>query len=81
MLDERHISARCLMSSGLWALCVVAWAVSWMVEQPDLGRLSLILCGAAVTVTVKGMFIAQRRYIKSVAAVTSVVGSSVRTLH
>lgn len=69
------------MSVGLWALSVVAWGVSWLLDLPDLGRLSLILCGAAVTVTIKGMFVCQRQYIRNVVNAAPSARGALSPLH
>lgn len=72
---EREISARCVLSYALWSVCLIVWAISWALGSDDLGRLGLIVCGAAVTGSVKWMFIQQREHFKSVAAVTGSVRS------
>lgn len=78
MLDERHVSARCLMAWLLWSLSLVVWVISWALGLDDLGRLALMICAGAATFTIKGFFLKQRQYIKTVAAVTSTVASPTR---
>lgn len=70
---EREIGLRCLITYGLWVLTVLTWFTSWLADLDDLGRLSLIICGAAATTSIKGMFIEQHRRMKDAIAVTSVV--------
>lgn len=72
---ERDINARCLVVWGVWTLAVAIWGAAWLLGSDHLGRLSLIVCGAAVTVTVKQMFVEQRKHLRATITVAQAVRS------
>lgn len=81
-LIDREISAGAVVAYLLWTLSLVLCGVAWLADDLDIGRLSLIVCGAAVTATVRTYFVCQGERIRSALTVTSVVrgDASVRPL-
>lgn len=79
---DRNISASTVAAYALWALSLTLCVVACAVGNIDVGRLSIIVCGAAVTATIRTYFIALSLRIQSAMTVTSAVrdGSQVRPL-
>lgn len=79
---DRDIRAGTVVAYLLWALSLTLCGVAWAVGSLDIGRLSIILCGAAATATVRTYFVAQAERIKAALAVTAIAreSGSVRSL-
>lgn len=81
-LIDREISAGVVVAYLLWTLSFTLCVVAWVADNLDIGRLSILLCGAAATATVRTYFVRQAERIRSALAITSVVrgDDSVRPL-
>lgn len=64
-MRDMKISAGCAVAWGLWAVSVVTFAVAWPLGIEGLSRLSLMLCGAAVTATIRTYFVNQNRMMRN----------------
>lgn len=62
---DREIRAGTVIAYLLWALSVTLFAVAWIVGDINVGRLSIIVCGAAATATVRTYFVAQSERIRA----------------
>lgn len=80
---DREISAGAVVAYLLWALSLTLCAVAWVVGDLDVGRLSIILCGAAATATVRTYFVAQSDRIRAalIVAATEHPDGRVRPMH
>jgi hypothetical protein len=67
---EIHTNTTSLLATALWILSVLAWGISWLFDQRYIAVLSLLICGAAGTVTVRAFFIAQTEQIRTALIVT-----------
>lgn len=67
VVRDRHVdlSLSCLVAYGLWLLSVGLVITSLIVESVEIGRVSLILCGAAITATVRTYCIVLGRRIEA----------------
>lgn len=75
---DRQLSASCVVAYALWGLCLGLWAVSWLIGQEQIGRLSIITCGAAATATVRTYCLLVLERVKNALVVTrEVTGHSV----
>lgn len=79
---DREISAGTVVAYLLWALSATLCAVAWAVGDINVGRLSILLCGAAATATVRTYFVAQSERIKAalIVAVTERPDNRVRPM-
>lgn len=62
---EVSVSAGCVAAYLLWALSLTLCMIAWFVDSMDVGRFSLIVCGGAVTATIRTYFVAQHYRIKA----------------
>jgi hypothetical protein len=88
VMDRRvrvNVSATCATAYVLWAGAVGLWLASWVDHSPTIGRLSLIVCGAAVTATVRSYCVELSQRIRNALAVFYDVeresGKPVRSIH
>jgi hypothetical protein len=76
VVSDKHVevSVACTIAATLWVLSVVLMAVSWFWETDSLARLSLLICGAAVTATIRVYFIGLGRRMKAMLIVAATEG-------
>jgi hypothetical protein len=55
------------------------WGIGWMVKMPEVRSLGFIICGAAVTATIRSYLVTLRRRIEA-ALIVAVEESGVRLL-
>lgn len=83
-INDRAMSVGCAVATALWVLSGVILIFSVAVwDGPlalHLGRFSIILCGAAVTATVRNYFVTTNRVIRSVLAVRDSVDEPIRAV-
>lgn len=86
MVSDRGIKVECSVTAAaawvLWSLSTGLCLVAWGTKSIDLGMLSLLVCGAAVTMTIRVYFITLGRKIKAALIVAATEGaeSTVRSL-
>lgn len=71
---DRSISAGVVVACTLWVVCLGLWGLSWVAGE-EIGRLSLIFCGAAATATIRSYIVCHEEQMKMALTVTSTVGS------
>lgn len=79
-MTDKKISAVSVAAGTAWALSLGLWGLAWIISSDDIGRLSLIVCGVAVTATIRSYLVTQDERIRTALAVTSVVRDSVTSL-
>lgn len=62
---DREISAGTVVAYLLWALTFTLCIAAWVMGDINVGRLSIITCGAAVTATVRTYFVIQSERIRA----------------
>lgn len=67
---DREISIGNLVACTLWGACLGLWFVACLMHNEDIGRLSVIVCGGAVTATVRMFLVAQWQRIRTALIVT-----------
>lgn len=72
-MEDRVVSAGQLVAGVLWTLAFGLWGAAWIVGNSNVGRLSLLICAAAATMTVRCFFTTQQRHIKNAMRVTATV--------
>lgn len=79
---DREISAGIVVAYLLWVLTVGLCIAAWVADDINVGRLSLLLCGAAVTATIRTYFVTQSERIKAalIVAATEQPGGRVRPM-
>lgn len=78
---DKNVSAGQVAAWGLWAISIVLWAVAWWAGD-QVGRLSILVAGMAITAHIRCYFVDQHRRLRSIMAVRSAVEHhGVRTLH
>lgn len=75
---DRDISVSCVVAYGLWVLSFALCALAWALNDINVGRLSLIICGASITATVRTYFVTLSRRMRDAQVVTSTVTGSTR---
>lgn len=70
-MKDTQISAACAIGWSLWVASFAIWGLSWLLGLAEIRALSLIVCGAAVTATVRSYFIDQHYRFKTALAVTA----------
>lgn len=70
---DREVSAGAVVAYLLWGLTVVLCVGAWVLGDINVGRLSILTCGAAVTATVRTYFVDQAQRIKLALMVTATV--------
>jgi hypothetical protein len=72
MIAEKEIktNATALVAASLWITSLAAWGVSWAVDVFYVSILALLICGAAVTATIRSYFIAQTEQLRNALIVT-----------
>jgi hypothetical protein len=66
MIDRQiSVGLSSITASLAWALAFILCGVAWLLGSIDVGRLSLLLCGVAVTLTVRAFLVEQTARIKS----------------
>lgn len=79
-MKDFQISVSCVAAYVLWAASLIVWGIGWVTHIDDVGRLSLIICGAAVTAQIRSYIIDQHRRFRNMLAVTASVERDVTTL-
>lgn len=72
---DKQVGMSCVIATALWVLSLAVWGVAWAFDHEHLGRLSIIICGAAATTTVRCYFIEQYAKFKAAMVVTRAVQS------
>jgi len=72
MFAEKEIrtSATCVAAMSLWLTSILLWAVSWAMDERYIAVLAILVCGGAVTATVRAYFIAQTEQLRTALLVT-----------
>lgn len=65
-----NASVTCATACLLWVVAVGIWLAAWRLDSPDLRTLSIMVCGGAVTATIRSYFVAWSRHLRTVMQVT-----------
>lgn len=77
---DRQISAGCVASWAMWGASIALAVVAAIYQSMDVGRFSLIVCGGAITVTIRTLLEGHAQRIKAALIVTGRAEDRVRTL-
>lgn len=77
---DRQINSGCVAAWGLWGLSICFTIVGSIFHSIDIGRASILLCGGAVTMTIRQLLARQERIITTALIVSDRAGGEVRPL-
>src|SRR4051794_40924990 len=65
MMTDREVSAGCVVAWLLWGGTVLVFVVGWVVDVAPLRTSAMLVCGAAVTATIRTYFVNQNRMMRN----------------